>query len=157
MKKKWAPGLLDVAAAGHYLAGEKLVDGLREVEEELGKHYMPDQVRRLGRSIFVSIDVKKRELHEIVDLYLVEDNAPLSSYRLQEEEVDAILTCPVRELLRVNREEGYSFTAEGLSSSGKPIQIEVNKQSFPVNWNDYHYKMALLADRYFRGETDLLF
>jgi|SRR5581483_7604792 len=155
--KKWAPGMLDVAAGGHYLAGEKLLDGLREVEEELGKYYGPEDVRPLGRSLFVIVDVRGRHLNEVVDLYMTEDDSPLSTYKLQAEEVDAILTCPVRELLKVNREIGYSFLAEGLSSGGRPTRVNVDKRSFPENWNDYHYKMAVLADRYFGGETNLLF
>lgn len=157
LQKKWAPGLLDVAAGGHYTAGEKLVDGLREVVEELGKHYSVSQIAYLGRSMFVNLDVQKRRLNEIVEVYMNEDNNPLSSFTLQKEEVDAILTCPVQELLQVNRKEGYSFTAKGVSNTGKPVEIRVTKGSFPVNWNDYHYKMAILADRYFRGEKDLLF
>lgn len=157
MQKKWAPGLLDVAAGGHYLAGEKLADGLREVEEELGKRYAIHAITYLGRSMFVSVDVKKRWLNEVIEVYMTEDDSPLSSFSLQVEEVDAILPCPVQELLRVNREEGYSFTAKGVSSAGKSVAVTVTKQSFPVNWNDYHYKMAVLADRYFRGDTDLLF
>lgn len=154
--KKWAPGLLDVAAGGHFLAGEKLLDGLREVDEELGKSYDAEDIRYLGRTIYVGFDAKDRELHEVNDVYMTEDNSSLSTYRLQIEEVDAILVCPVRELLRVNQESGYTFLAKGLSSAGKPVAVEVDKLSFPENWNDYHYKIAILADRYFRGETDLL-
>jgi isopentenyldiphosphate isomerase len=159
MLKKWAPGLLDVAAGGHYLAGEKLIDGLREVDEELGKHYTVNQLHYLGRSLFVGIDVKKRRLNEVIELYMTEDNDALSSYTLQEDEVDAIFACPIRELLRlrVNRDAEYSFRVTGLDKTGKAIDLDVRKSSFPENWNDYHYKMAILASRYFRGETSLLF
>lgn len=157
LRKKWAPGMLDVAAGGYYLAGEALLDGLREVEEELGTHYNPASLQYLGRSLFVGVDVKGRQLGTVCDLYMVEDNSPLATYELQVEEVDVILTCPIKELLRVNREPGYGFSVEGLNNAGKSAAVKVTKQSFPENWNDYHYKMALLADRYFKGETDLLF
>lgn len=43
-ERSWAPNMLDVTAGGHFLSGEKLTDGLREVEEELGKHYSPEQI-----------------------------------------------------------------------------------------------------------------
>jgi hypothetical protein len=101
--------------------------------------------------------VKGRNLNEVVELYMTEDNAPLSSYSLQEEEVEAIFVCPVRELLRVNREVDYAFTASGFDNHGQATELLVRKDSFPVNWNDYHYKMAILAGRYFKGESDLLF
>jgi isopentenyldiphosphate isomerase len=157
MLKKWAPGLLDLAAGGHFLAGEKLLDGLREVREEIGKDYTSEQLHYLGRTIYVGVDVKGRELHEINEIYMTEDNSLLSTYKQQVEEVDAIVSCPITELLRVNREPGYQFKANGLSSSGTEVELTVRKESFPINWNDYHYKMAMLADRYFKGEKHLLF
>jgi isopentenyldiphosphate isomerase len=156
-QKQWAPGLLDVAAGGHFLAGEKLLDGLREVKEELGKDYAREALHYLGRSLFVIVDVNGRNLNEIVELYMIEDDNPLQSYVLQKEEVAAIFSCPIQEVLRVNREPGYEFTAHGLNNDGAATKLVVNKESFPENWNNYHYKMAVLADRYFKGETELLF
>jgi len=50
------PWKLDTSAAGHLQAGESYLDGLREVEEELGKTYKADQVKYLGRKLNLSYD-----------------------------------------------------------------------------------------------------
>jgi isopentenyldiphosphate isomerase len=46
-KAAW-PGRLDATAAGHLTAGERVLDGLREAEEELGVPFAAADVRLLG-------------------------------------------------------------------------------------------------------------
>ena len=153
----WAPNLLDVTAGGHYEAGEKLADGLREAEEELGKHYSPDQIIPLGKKLYVGANTNGTSKQNVIDIFLIEDSAPLDSYVLQEEEVYALCKCPVRELLKAHRNPSYSFKVKALTAKGEQIDITVNKQSFPENYDNYHYKIAVLADRYFKGEKDLIY
>lgn len=155
--RAWAPNLLDVTAGGHFLAGEKLTDGLREVDEELGKQYAPDQVFSLGRKLYVGFHTNGTSHNNIIDIYMVEDNTPLSSYTLEADEVYALCKCPIRELLKAHHNPDYTFTVNALTATGKQISITINKQSFPENWDDYHYKIAVLANRYFKGEKDLLY
>jgi isopentenyldiphosphate isomerase len=156
-KAKWAPNLLDVTAGGHLQAGEKLTDGLREVDEELGKHYSPDEVVYLGRKLYVGFNANGTSHNNIIDLYMIEDNAPLQTYTLEEAEVYALCACPVSELLKAHHDPEYSFEVQALTASRDEITINVNKASFPVNWDNYHYKIAVLVDRYFKGEKGLLY
>jgi isopentenyldiphosphate isomerase len=157
-RKKWAPGLLDVAAGGHRQAGEKLTEGLREVEEELGKHYALDQLIHLGKKLYVGFHDNGTSHNNAIDVYLTQDDSPLDSYKLQESEVHAVCRCSIKELLKVHRDKSYSFEVQGLSAEGKELTIAVSKASFPENyWDDYHFKLALLAECYFKGEKDLLY
>jgi isopentenyldiphosphate isomerase len=87
-KETW-PNYLDVTAAGHLAAGEETLDGLREVEEELGLRLAPDRLipigtRRVEQEIPGGCD---REVHEV---FLVFDATPPEDLRLQKEEVDAV-------------------------------------------------------------------
>jgi isopentenyldiphosphate isomerase len=87
-KDTW-PGYLDVTAAGHLASGEETVDGLREVEEELGLRIEPERLVPLGtRRVEQEIpDGCDRELHEV---FLVSDATPPGDLRLQKEEVEAV-------------------------------------------------------------------
>ena len=87
-KDTW-PGYLDVTAAGHLASGEETVDGLREVEEELGLRIEPERLVPLGtRSVEQEIPGGcDRELHEV---FLVCDATPPGDLRLQKEEVEAV-------------------------------------------------------------------
>jgi len=153
----WAPNMLDVTAGGHLVAGESIIDGLREVKEELNKEYSEVNVIYLGRKLHVSPDVKNRLRQNVVHVYMVEDNAPLATYRLQEKEVYAICSCPIKELIRAHTQKGYSFVSEGLDNQGNKLDIKVTKDSFPYNWDDYHFKIALLANRFIKGEEYLIY
>jgi isopentenyldiphosphate isomerase len=157
LTKSWAPGLLDVAAGGHYLAGETLADGLREVREELGKDYKPADIRHLGKRMYVGPGTNGRTRNNIVDVYITEDNSPLTSYVLQPEEVTGILHLPIDELLKVHKDRSHSFQATILDTQGKPAKLTITKDSFPHNWDDYHYKMAILAKRYRNNEANLIY
>ncbi|HXH26925.1 MAG TPA: NUDIX domain-containing protein [Candidatus Acidoferrum sp.] len=156
-RSTWAPNLLDVSAAGHYKAGEKLTDGLREVDEELGKHYAPDEIIRLGRRLFVGFNTNGTSHNNVVELYMIEDNALLEEYVLEEAEVYALCACPVRELLQAHQDPSYNFSVKARLQDGSSVDISVNQKSFPENWDDYHHKIALVAQRYFSGEKDLLY
>lgn len=156
-KSSWAPGLLDVPVGGHYQAGEKLADGLREAKEELGKTYTADQIYHLGRKIYVGPDEAARTRHNVVDVYIVEDNSPLQSYQLEEREVYAVCACPLEDLLKAHRDPTYRFEVEAMTATGNEQTITISQASFPYNWDQYHYKMAVLADRLIKGEPDLLY
>jgi len=155
--RSWAPNKLDVSAGGHYKAGEKLTDGLREVEEELGKSYDAGSMTYLGRKLYVGLDTAGNKKNNVIELYLTEDNAPLASYKLDQSEVYAIVRCPVSELLIAHADKSYSFVANGLKYDGQAFQTSVTQDSFPENWDNYHYKIALLIDRYFKGEQNLMY
>ena len=156
-RSTWAPNLLDVSAAGQYIAGEKLTDGLREVDEELGRHYSPEEVIYLGRRLFVGFNTNGTSHNNVVNLYMVEDNTPLDGYTLEEAEVYALCACPVRELLEAHADSNYKFSVQARLAGGEQVEITVDRTLFPENWDDYHYKIALLVDRYFKGERDLIF
>lgn len=156
-QSRWAPNKLDVTAGGHYMTGEGLYDGLREAEEELGKKYIAEDLTYLGRKIFVGPDALGNMRHNVVDISILLDNAPLETYRLQQEEVYAVVSLPIAELLRVHTDNEYRFAAQAIAATGERVSMEVSAESFPFNWDNYHHKMVLIADRFLRGEKNLFY
>ncbi len=156
-KSTWAPGKLDVSAGGHYSAGETLLDGLREVQEELGRTYPADQVHSLGRRLNVSFDTKGRRRNSVVSLYYTFDDSALETYVLQEAEVHAICACSIDALLKLHANELDRFEVEGIKANGEKTQIEVTRDTFPENWDGYHQKMAQVAQRLIAGEKNVMY
>jgi hypothetical protein len=153
----WEPNKLDVSAGGNYSAGESLLDGLREAEEELGKSYDPKNVVSVGRRLNVSPDKNGLERKTVLDIFLIEDNDSIDDYVLEEREVSGITVCPLSKLLELHQGLIDSFEVELLDNKGSLISYLVNKDSFPKNWDNYHYKMALLIERYIKGERNLVY
>ena len=54
-------------------------------------------------------------------------------------------------------ENGKIGSAEVITDKGKMINIDINKQSFPYNWYNYRFKIALLAKRFLSEEKYLIY
>jgi hypothetical protein len=111
----------------------------------------------LGRKLYVGLDTAGNRKNNVIELYLIQDNEPLTSYRLDESEVYAIVSCPITELIKAHQDRNYNFIANGLKHDGQAFQTTVTKESFPKNWDNYHFKIALLVDRYFKHEDNLIY
>ena len=138
-KDTW-PGYLDVTAAGHLAAGEETLDGLREVEEELGLRIEPERLvplgaRRVEQEIPVGYD---RELHEV---FLVFDATPPGDLSLQKEEVEA----DVEALYEKGSAPAREY-AEGSSSATR-----IHLAEFVPKEEDYLRRVAGAARRHLSG------
>jgi hypothetical protein len=152
----FAPNKLDVAAGGHYSAGETMYDGLREGEEELGKKYNKNSIQYLGPLICLNYDTKKRLKKNIVYAFAVVDNEPLSTFTLEKQEVDGLFIIPVTDLLKVLDDPSHQFKAEGINSDNMPTIMNVTIDSFiPEDIFRYKYKIAINTRRIIRGEKDI--
>lgn len=150
-----APGLLDVTAGGHYRKGERMQGGLREVEEELGKQYPENAIRFLGRRMYMDYDIKQRLRKNIVYVFTTIDNNPLESYTLQKEEVDSLYILSLSDLMKLHNDKTYSFVAEGITNAKKRISLLITYKSLTYNWDNYHYKIAVVAKKLLSGDTEV--
>ena len=146
-KDTW-PGYLDVTAAGHLAAGEGPLDGLRELEEELGLSVEPERLiplgsRRIEQEIPGGCD---REFHEV---FLLFDPTPPERLRLQAEEVGAVLS------MRLDLAEalGACESVPALEyAGGRATPVRVRPSDFVPNDDEYLRRVAGAARRILIGE-----
>ena len=148
----WAPGKLDGSVAGYYRAGESGLDGLREAEEELGKDYARADIMAVGRRLNVGVDSKGRERRTVVGIYMISDDLPLTSFKLDPAEVPAIYEIPVEDILAAFGDPGSTITVRGINGEGVLIERQVTCEDVSYMWDGYHPKIAALAKRYAAGE-----
>ena len=151
--KDTAPNLIYVTAAGHYLAGETIKDGIREIEEELGIGASFDDLISVGRRVDIARHGQLID-HEISDVFLLVHNRPIQEYKLQVEEVAGIVSFRVDEGIELFAGERSTLTAEAVGL-GRP-RIELQPSDFVPRVDAYVYKILLLVRRYFLGDRQLL-
>lgn len=115
--KDLEPGKLDVAVGGHFLAGEMLLEVLRETEEELGFSV------RLGELTYLETNRVRRvypgmQDHELQESYLLRRDAPLTSYALNPEEVEVLYEVPLDGAVALY-ERGTPVAAAGFDAYGR--------------------------------------
>jgi isopentenyldiphosphate isomerase len=145
-KDTW-PNYLDVTAAGHLAAGEETLDGLREVEEELGlrieaERLVPLGTRKVEQEIPGGCD---RELHEV---FLVFDATPPGDLRLQKEEVEAVFRLDLDDVQALY-ETGSAPARE--YAGGRTSATRIHLAEFVPKEEGYLSKVAGAARRHLSG------
>ncbi|MBN1168555.1 NUDIX domain-containing protein [Candidatus Woesebacteria bacterium] len=156
-RKSWEPGKVGVVAGGHYQAGEGVDGLLREVKEEIGREYSQDNLTYIGKRLYVGLENNGVHIRQnVVDIFIVKDNTPLKNFVLEPVEVAAICAIPLSELIKMyNNHVNYKFNVVGISHSGNKFTIEISKESFPLNWDNYHRRMVYIAKRFLEGEKNI--
>lgn len=155
--KDVAPGYLDVPVGGHYRSGEKMADGVREVEEEIGLTVKLEDLTPLGKRLVVYREEGIKN-NELIDVFLYKTDLRIEAFQLQPEELAGFYEIPVREMLKLFTVEGYSYQAQGvevLNRQTQPHQLNVTKRSFVPSIDAYAYKVAIQVERYFEGKQHL--
>jgi isopentenyldiphosphate isomerase len=149
------PGLLDVSAAGHLAAGETPLDGVRELEEELGVAIDPAALTHLGVRHLVDDSGEGRLNRELTSVFLLRDDRPLEGYVIQQAEVDSVIDVPIPGLLdllggRLREMEVTGVAAAG-SSDARPVEHTVTLDDL-VPGGDYWVTLMVMALRFLRNE-----
>jgi isopentenyldiphosphate isomerase len=143
-EKKDYPNLLDISAAGHLLAHETVLDGVREIEEELGIGVSFDELIPLGvleYHLVVGDMVDKEFAH----VFLYEGRGILEEAELQAEEVSGLFKADLgdfRELWLGSKER---IRIEGFEvSDGKKVEMErfAGKEMFVPHQLSYYDRVV---------------
>jgi isopentenyldiphosphate isomerase len=161
-KKDSAPNKLDAAVAGHYEAGENILGGIREFKEETGLDIDIKDLITLGIRVTVS-DYKENNINkEFQEVYFIKKSIPLSSFKLQVDEVAGMVELPVNKCIELFDKQIDHFFAKGIfvddaTSQNKPI---IKNEKITINdfiWfiDNFHFKIMLLAGRALANEKYL--
>ena len=131
--KKDYPNLLDITAAGHILADESPVDGLRELKEELGIDLALEEMHSLGM-IKDSLNSPGFIDNELCHVFLYEKPVPFDDYWLQSEEVSGIMMASLTEFENLWFGKKKKIQVEGFLAN---VKNEKKSYCMHVSKNDF--------------------
>ncbi|MEI5992615.1 NUDIX hydrolase [Candidatus Enterococcus mansonii] len=138
--KKDFPNQLDITAAGHLLAEETVLDGFREVKEELGIEVAINQALFLG--VFpVQISLGSFMDNEFTNVYLVNQKIMLGEFHLQEEEVESLFPIPLTTLKMLLNDSSAEAVLTGYQQENnqqKIVEERFSKNDFCANAASYY-------------------
>jgi hypothetical protein len=149
------PSLLDVSAAGHLLAGETYLDGLRESQEEIGIAVPPGAVIPLGERREESADPGGGRNRELQGVYIALLDPAWGHFDAVDREAAGLIRINHADGLRLHRGEVPAIECDAQIVTGDAIVAErrwVTPSDFVPRADDYYLRMHDLAARLARGE-----
>jgi len=146
------PLKLDATVGGHYRAGERLAETLRETVEEIGRVVEERELIFAGTRQAAWEDDLVRD-REIQDVFLVRDDRPLTALRPNPDELDALVRIEIAGVIdlyggAVSTVEGSQVVATTMAASRRAIRLS----DFVPTADRYPLKIALAARAHLRGE-----
>lgn len=150
MKKDY-PSLLDITAAGHLLAQETVLDGIREIKEEIGIDVSINELESLG---VINYCVVKENFidKEIAYVFLYRYNNTFEEFTLQKEEVSGMLKTEFDDFyeLWIGDLEQISVKGFKIDSGGNRVMVdkivEIN-QFVPHEISFYQSVVKLIKEK----------
>ncbi|RXJ04280.1 NUDIX hydrolase [Anaerobacillus alkaliphilus] len=147
--KKDYPNLLDITAAGHLLANETVVDGIREVKEELGIDVPFDKLVPLG--ILKYCQTKPGFIDkELANVFLFHYENGFSEFELQEEEVTGIFRAVFDDFYQFCFNDLQEMIIEGYVNHDKQnvIKKAVGKRDFVPHEKEFYEDVARMINKF---------
>jgi isopentenyldiphosphate isomerase len=150
--KEAFPNKLDKSSAGHLMAGERVADGVREIEEELGLVVPFEKL--------VSCGTIKQEHSEpgwidkeICHLFILRDDKELTEYTLQKEEVTGIFQVKIDDFFALIDGEVAKVNVAGLqwnehSESYDSIEFDAGITDFTPQSEQYFIQLKQVISQY---------
>lgn len=157
--KKTFPGCLDVSAAGHIIADEKISDGIREISEELGISIPFKNLYPLGCRVEVCDLADGQNNREYQYVYFAITDGALE-FNPQAEEVAGLLWISIDDALKLFIKETKNCQADGMIFDNQSKRWEKSNQfvtldDFIPRIQNYYLTIAIMADRVLKGQYPL--
>lgn len=149
------PGLLDLSATGHLTAGETPLDGVRELNEELGTEAKADELVPVGVRLLADDGGEGRN-RERVHLYFTVDDRPLNGFAPAADEVESLVEVEVSGLLSLLEPlDSATVDATEWTPGSQPEPVAISAADMVKPTDGYWTVALVMAQRFVAGQRPL--
>ncbi|MCU1364897.1 MAG: hypothetical protein JWL72_2649 [Ilumatobacteraceae bacterium] len=138
------PNLLDVSVAGHLSAGERPLDGVREIREELGLDVDPARLVPVALRRLIDDGGEGRN-REIAHVYLLVDDTPLEELTLDPDEVEGFVELTAASLQRIVADGAAREPGREVDTGGVVRDVTISSADLVPDVDDYWSELASAA------------
>jgi 8-oxo-dGTP pyrophosphatase MutT (NUDIX family) len=147
-------GLLDLSTTGHLRSGERPVDGVREIAEEIGVSATAQQLIPLGRRLLVD-DSDEGRNREIVHAFLLPLDLPLDAFDIEQCDVDGLVEIKTAALLQILADPTVFVSCDELSTDGAVRHRRCSAADLVPATDGYWTLITIMAERFVAGRSPL--
>lgn len=151
--KKIFPNMLDISCGGHLSAGETVLEGSRELNEELGLEFDYDDLIPVGKRVSMNLYNGLID-REIANVFLYEVDMALSEFNYLRDEISGLVALPVDEGLALFSGEVDRVMVEAVGFGQD--RLTISRDDFVPSVDNVYFKSMILAKRYLNGDKYLL-
>ncbi len=135
------PNFLDISAAGHVEAGERIINScIREVYEELGIRVAKDDL--CGEFVFLAAsNWEKIQNREFAYVYFCETYLELTDVNYNRDEVDAVLEVSIKDFIDLIEEKEQHIPATKYVDSRLEL-VSIDRASLAPHDKGYYYTLV---------------
>lgn len=148
--------LIEITVGGHYKSGEKLQDGIRELEEETSLTASFDDLKYLGvRQIATTVN-ENYIVREFQQIFLYFTEQEVQSFKSTDDEVSQFIEFDIDELIDLLlKKKKYIYGYE--NSQKVKITLDNFVESY-LKHDQLYLRLMIAAKRYISGEdAELIF
>lgn len=142
---------IDISVGGHYQAGEKIEDGIREVKEECGIDINFRDLVYLGERQNSNIVKEDYIVREFQKIFIIPYNNSITNLKCKDDEVKGFIEFRIDNCIDLFLKNKTSII--GLDDKQTNVKVTLNNfiESY-LNGDELYLRLAIAAKRFIEGE-----
>lgn len=142
---------IDISVGGHYQAGEKIEDGIREIKEESGIEIEFKDLIYLGERQVSTVVKEEYIVREFQKIFIVPYNDSITKLKCQDDEINDFIEFRIDDCIDLFLKNKTSIV--GIDNNEKNTEVTLkNFVEAYLNGDELYLRLVIASKRFVEGE-----
>lgn len=142
---------IDISVGGHYQAGEKIEDGIREIKEESGIEIEFKDLIYLGERQVSTVVKEEYIVREFQKIFIVPYNDSITKLKCQDDEINGFIEFRIDDCIDLFLKNKTSIV--GIDNNEKNTKVTLkNFVEAYLNGDELYLRLVIASKRFVEGE-----